>query len=114
MSARSAERKAQNEGAFREANERLERGARELVGADETSLVPFLCECPREECAEIVLLALTEYEGVRARGEQGVAAVGHEDVTIERVVARNDRFIVAEKIGSAGDVHRQTDPRGVD
>src|SRR4051794_25025454 len=43
----SAERKALNEGTFREANERLERVARDLVDADDASLVPFLCECPR-------------------------------------------------------------------
>jgi hypothetical protein len=67
----SAERKALNEGTFRDANERLEQAARELVGADDDSFVPFLCECPRQECMGVVLLTLAEYEQVRARPEQG-------------------------------------------
>ena len=61
-----AERKALNEGTFRDANEELERGARELVDADDTSLVPFICECPRPDCVQVVLVTLAEYEDVRA------------------------------------------------
>ena len=107
----SAERKALNEGAFREANESLERGARELVGADDASVVPFVCECPQPDCIQVVLLTLAEYEEVRARSAGGLAAVGHEDPSIERVVARNHRFVTTEKFGEAGDVHQGTDPR---
>ena len=106
-----AERKAENEGAFREANERLERGARELVGADDPDLVPFLCECPRPSCVQVVLVTLTEYEQVRARPTFGLAAHGHEDLSIERVITRNDRFVTTEKLGEAGEVHRETYPR---
>ena len=109
----SVERKTRNEGRFREANERLDRGARELVGADDSSsCVPFLCECPRPECTEVVLLSLGEYEQVRSHPAQGLAAIGHEDGEIERVVAQNERFIVTEKVGRAGELHRETDPRG--
>ncbi len=105
------ERKALNEGTFRDANERLERGARELVGADDGSVVPFLCECARESCRQVVLLTLAEYESVRALQKGGIAALGHEDGEIERVVARNDRFVVTEKFGRAGEVHAETNPR---
>ena len=108
----AAARKALNEGRFRQANEQLERGARELVGADDASLVPFLCECPTADCVEVVLLTLAEYEDIRARGERGLAARGHDDREIERVVAENDRFVVTEKIGRAGEAHVETDPRG--
>ena len=59
------ERKALNEGTFRDANERLERAAEGILdGADETP-VPFLCDCPRMDCTEVVLLTLREYERVR-------------------------------------------------
>ena len=108
----AAARKALNEGRFRQANERLERGARELVDADDASLVPFLCECPTADCVEVVLLTLAEYEEVRAHSESGLAALGHEDPSIERVVARNDRFVTTAKVGEAGEVHEETDPRG--
>ena len=106
------ERKELNENAFREANESLEQGARELVGADDASFVPFLCECPTPDCTQVVLLTLAEYEDIRARGERGLAARGHDDREIERVVAENDRFVVTEKIGRAGEAHVETDPRG--
>lgn len=73
--------------------------------------MPFVCECPNRECREVVLLTLGEYERVRAESELGIGAHGHEDLEIERVVEQNDRFVVTQKVGRAGAVHRQTDPR---
>ena len=109
--ATSAERKALNEAAFRDANDKLERGAEELVGAEDDSLVPFLCECPQTACRQIVLLTLREYGELRARRHFGLAALGHEDLAIERVVAQNDRFVTTEKFGPAAATHAATDPR---
>jgi hypothetical protein len=107
----SAERKALNEGKFREANEHLQRSAVELVGVGDGQLVPFLCECPEMECTDVVLLTLEEYEQVRSRPRQGLAAVGHEDPEVEDVIDRNDRFLTTAKFGRAGAVHEQTDKR---
>jgi hypothetical protein len=107
-----AERKALNEGVFRRANEKLERAALELDLVDDASMVPFLCECPRQDCREVVLLTLGEYENVRANGRGGLAALGHEDGSIERVMSRNSRFVMTEKFGAAGDLHAEEDPRG--
>jgi hypothetical protein len=105
------ERKALNEGTFRDANEALERGAREILASGDGALVPFLCECPRPDCRDIVLMTLEEYEHIRGTGERGMARIGHEDLSIERVIARNDRFVTTEKFGVAGDVHTKGDPR---
>ena len=107
----SAERKALNEGVFRSANEKLKRAASELELVDADSLIPFLCECPQQECRQIVRLTLREYEGVRSSGRGGLAALGHGDPSIEHVVAQNDRFATTEKFGEAGDVHAEADPR---
>ncbi len=107
----SAERKALNEGAFRRANEELERTAKDLFGVGDDSLLPFLCECPRQECREVVLLSLDEYEHVRSDGVRGLAAVGHEDLSIERVVMHTERFVTTEKFGEAGEIHAEADPR---
>ncbi len=109
--ATSSERKALNEGTFRNANESLEEGAREVVGAGDESPVPFLCECPRIDCTQVVLVTLTEYEEVRAHHARGLAALGHEDLSVERIIAQNDRFTVTEKFGRAGEVHGETNRR---
>lgn len=109
--ATSAERKALNQAKFREANERLEQGARELVDPADAEPVPFLCECPRPDCTEVVLVTFSEYEFVRADGRRGVEAPGHADESVARVVQRTDRFAVTEKFGAAADVAIETDPR---
>jgi hypothetical protein len=106
-----AERKALNEGTFRDANERLERGAVELIGVGDEQLVPFLCECPQIACTKVVLLTLQEYEQVRSGSKQGLAALGHEDPEVENVIDRNDRFVTTEKFGRAGEVHEARDER---
>ena len=110
----SPERKALNEGTFRDANEHIERKAVELVGVVDERLVPFLCECPQLECTQIALLTLKEYEKVRSGGRQGLAVLGHEDPSIERVLERNERFVMTEKFGPAGEVHAQNDARSDD
>jgi hypothetical protein len=110
----SAERKALNEGKFREANEHIENRALELVGVEDGQLVPFLCECPQMECTQVALLTLKEYEHVRSGSRQGLAVLGHEDLTVETVLERNDRFVMTEKFGRAGEVHRDADDRNND
>jgi hypothetical protein len=105
------ERKALNEGRFRAANEKLDRNARTVLPEGDDELVPFLCECPRADCTEIVMLTIAEYEGIRSTGEGGLAALGHEDLSIERVVEENERFVRTEKFGRAGEIHAGGDPR---
>ena len=109
--ATTAERKALNEGTFRDANERIEHGAVHLIGVDDDQLVPFLCECPRMECTDVVLLTTEEYERVRSGPRQGLAALGHEDPEVESVIERNERFVMTEKFGRAGQVHEARDDR---
>ena len=108
------ERKALNEGVFRDANEKLEQRAREVLDGDDTSQVPFFCECPKERCKEIVLLSLEEYEAVRTNPRGGFAAIGHNDPSIESLLYQTDRFVATEKFGEAGDVHAEHDPRRYD
>ena len=107
----SDERKALNEGVFRDANESLERGVVELIGVDDGRRVPFLCECPRMDCTQVVLLTLDEYEQVRSGSRRGLAALGHDDPEVETVVARNERCVTTEKFGRAGEVHAEKDER---
>jgi hypothetical protein len=96
-SSRREERIQANNDRFREANETIQEQA-DRLGADMDQL-PFLCECPDEECVEIVLLTRAEYTDVRKHDDHYVTAVGHEDreKPIGQVVARNNGYIVVAK-----------------
>jgi hypothetical protein len=103
---------ARNEATFRAANEKLETFATENVADTEDRLLPFLCECDRIDCTKVVLLSLPEYEEVRRDGTHSFMVNGHDNREIERVIDKNDRFIVTSKFGAAADVYEDLDPRG--
>jgi hypothetical protein len=105
------ERKALNETTFRDANEQLEKKTAALLGEDEPAPVPFLCECPRRECTQVVLVTLSDYERIRGDPRWTLTSPGHEDPEIERVVERTDGFLITEKFGRAADVAVERDPR---
>jgi hypothetical protein len=107
-----AERKALNQHTFREANDGLERGARETIGVEPDGLVPFLCECPRETCLQVVLVTLQEYQRVRQDSTLGIESIGHDDEMVENVVDRTERFVVTQKFGEAAQVVEELDARG--
>jgi hypothetical protein len=104
----SAERAAENESIFRDANERVEERLGELTLEEGRS--PFLCECEDLHCREMVRLSREEYEAVRSRPNRFVIAPGHP-YTEARVVSDRERFLVIEKIGRAGEVAEELDPR---
>ncbi|MBD0328791.1 MAG: hypothetical protein ICV64_01620 [Thermoleophilia bacterium] len=106
----TAERIARNDAIFRAANERISGVAAEQEMQEG---VPFLCECADPTCREIVVLALREYEEIRAESRRFFNIPGHErsDRPYQRVVARNDRYHVHEKLGRAGEVADELDPR---
>lgn len=102
-----ARRAAKNEALFREVNERIV----ELTDTFEAEGLEVICECSNAECGETLQISITEYPLIRARGNRFAILAGHEDSTVETVVARNERFIVVEKTGESGDVARDLDPR---
>ncbi len=102
-----AQRAAKNEALFREVNERI---AEVTAGQDE-EVADALCECSDASCAEMIQISLAEYQALRARGERLALIAGHEDPAVERVVERNDRFIVVEKTGEGAEIARELDPR---
>jgi hypothetical protein len=105
----SDERLAQNESFFRDVNERI-RDIADRHGADEHAY-GFVCECSDPGCVERVTLSLREYEAVRAEGTRFVLAEGHDNGSIETVVASAPDHVVVEKVGVAGNVARALDPR---
>jgi hypothetical protein len=92
-----SERIRANNHRFREANERISDTA-EQAGAG-MERIPFLCECPLEECVEIVQLTRPEYRAVRQDPTRFMTAVGHEEAErpVGEVVSRHDRYVVVEK-----------------
>jgi hypothetical protein len=106
---RSTERAAENEAAFRRANEQIDQRREEFQLTDKRS--PYICECEEETCTEVFLLALDEYEHIRASPRRFVVSPGHEsggDVPI----AGGNGFVVIEKTGREGELVEQKDPRG--
>jgi hypothetical protein len=99
-----------NEDLFREVNERL-RGLNEAF-TSVTARMDLICECADTSCTEHVSMAPGEYEAVRADPRRFLAVPGHEvGGGIERIVERRDGYNVVEKVGTAGEVAEETDPR---
>ena len=93
----TAARIQRNNSVFREANEQIRTAVEEYDHGLER--IPFLCECPVEDCVEIVPLTERQYRAIRANITRYVTAVGHEgaEAPVGRVVAREDGFVVVEK-----------------
>jgi hypothetical protein len=90
----SPERLVRNQLVFREVNDRIHevRTRFALEGP-----IDFICECSREDCTEIVSLALGEYDEVRSSPTRFVIVPGHETLEVEHVVDVDERFMLVEK-----------------
>ena len=86
--------KVQAEDVFREANERIGEKAREL---ELQQPIPFLCECSNKLCFAHMLLTLEQYAEARSDPQRYLTIAGHE-VEGAIVIAKDDRFALAEKI----------------
>ena len=104
------ERIARNDAAFRTANERIREAAEQY---EITEQVPFFCECADPACREIVHLALDEYEAIRSEPRRFFNAPGHQVAAqgAADVLEQNDRYVVLDKTGRAGEVAEDLDER---
>jgi hypothetical protein len=107
METDSVERLAKNESFFRQVNERI----KDVADGFEAEAYEFLCECSDPGCTERIELSQDEYEHVRAKPARFVLARGHAAPEIEHVVEREDEHVVIEKVGVAGRVAAELDPR---
>jgi hypothetical protein len=106
------ERRARNEALFREVNERVEEVSTRLAGTeDESALTGFVCECSREACADLVEITYAQYEAIRSDARRFLVRVGHEDLTVDRVVEQHPAFLIVEKFGEASEIAIERDPR---
>ena len=102
-------RAAKNEIFLRQYNERIQAHHR-WVGA---AFPEWACECANKNCPQPVLLSIEEYEAIRAEPTHFVIAPSseHVDPEIERVVKREERYWVLEKVGVGAAVAEVFNPR---
>jgi hypothetical protein len=105
------ERGALNQARYRAHNERIEAHNRMHHWVD-PPMPDWVCECAFA-CSEPVQLTIREYEAVRAEPTHFLVVPADEHVLhpIEAVVQRHDRYWVVEKMGRAGDISEDLDPR---
>jgi hypothetical protein len=109
-----AARQARNETLHREVNERLAQIDKQADAgwATDEETFEFLCECERGDgCHERVRMRLAEYEHVREQDDRFAVVPGHENPELERVVERNERFALVDKVAEAEHAVAD-DPRG--
>src|SRR5215216_4482637 len=110
MADTTAERIARNDAAFRAANEQIRDRAEEH---GQPGRIPFLCECAREDCTEIVWLTPQAYEEIRASPRCFFNAPGHDrhGGDAVEVVREEEAYVVVQKRGRAGEIVEELDPR---
>ena len=106
------QRIAQNENAFRELNESLERSVHRR--RTDEDLGGFVCECSNDDCEDIVRLQLAVYEEIRDDSRLFFVAPGHEASDAEDVVRRGDGYFVVRKHVDVADITERGDPRTAD
>jgi hypothetical protein len=93
VSSRS-ERIGANEALFREVNERIGR-IQEQFG--QTQSFEIVCECGQPDCEDRFQISHEAYRRLRSKPIYFAIAPGHEVPTIERVIERNENYLVVEK-----------------
>lgn len=97
---------AENEAAFREANEGL-RAAFERHGNEERmSPLPFLCECGDRACTTVIRVPPDVYVQVREQPARFLIAPGHKQPD-EQLIEETESFEIIDKTGTAGEVARK-------
>lgn len=99
---------AREEAVKREVNEAIEEG---LWPDEREDTIRMRCECGSTDCNAFVNIEVPAYERVRDHGRRFVLAVGHQDPRVEKVVYGTGHYLVVEKLGHAGEVAEQLDPR---
>jgi hypothetical protein len=84
---------ARIEAIFREVNEAIARTAASFEARE----ADFVCECADPDCAHRVTASLEAYETVRSDGTHFLLLPGHDEPSVERVIARAPGYWIVEK-----------------
>lgn len=99
---------AQIQAFYRDVNERIAALSRQL---DVHGRLEILCECGAVDCTERVEIESADYESMRGHPTHFAVLEGHQDRTVEDVIAHCDGYLVVANYGAAATVARRTDPR---
>jgi hypothetical protein len=109
------QRVAENEVIFRDANERIDAAGEKLAIRGP---VPFICECGDRTCTQIVRLMPDAYANIREDPRRFFTVPGHESIAVDTnagvVVARENGYVIVEKIGAAAEIAEETYDRSSD
>lgn len=89
---------AENESAFRRANDRVAARAREDTDTD------YLCECADPGCRSMIDLTPEQYRELRSHPHRFALTHGHEIDGLDVIVERHRRYLVVEKRGEGARV----------
>lgn len=105
---RQADKLVENEAMFRQQNETVQEGIKELneianaqneeEAIPDTTVLKFYCECSDENCTLRVSLSVKQYEQIHADRRQFIVAPGHEIVSIEEVVDQLADHTIVKKL----------------
>lgn len=90
-------RREENQKLFRRGNERLHDLVENQV--NDSTPVPFLCECAAEDCQGRVEVQLAEWEAVAARPNHYLMVAGHQRSEGEQVVGSVGEYDEVQKPG---------------
>jgi len=103
----SVRRLVENEAVFRQRNEEVEQGLKELeeLAASLGDKVPdandlelqFYCECADENCRLRFPVKLEEYADIHQNRRYFMVVPGHELMSIEKIVVKTPNYYVVEK-----------------
>jgi hypothetical protein len=103
-------RRALNEAAFREVNERIR--ALNAAFSEFSGEFSIVCECDDSACLEHLSMRPDEYDAVRRDSALFVVVPGHESPAVETVeVERGAYNVVRKKPGEPTEIAAATDPR---
>ncbi len=103
---------AANENLLRERNERSKAVNAAHVWVD-PPVPDWTCECGDAACSNPVRVSIEEYEAVRTKPTWFMVSPGSQHVApdVERVVQREERYWVVEKVGVGAEMSKKLDPR---
>jgi hypothetical protein len=102
---------AANEAVFRQVNEEIESLERGRAQVSDNHM-HIVCECADADCAEMLVVPIAEYEGIRRDATLFFVKPGHEILSLEDVVGEGSTYSVVRKHpGEGRRLAKRSDPR---